>query len=151
MRWVLLFLLAILLFTSCSAPINTKPTNSSINTASPAYIKDVTAYREGKDGVVVYFVLVDWNGNEIGSDGIVAISFYENIAEKDTLLWSTTKEVTQVNFSRVTIGQSEQFICSLGRLFPQFDGYVDTLKVKLVFIMPSGKSMEGNTTLFWGS
>lgn len=47
-------------------PTSTPPT---VIAARPEYVKDLVAYQEGPDGLVVYFVLADRDGQEIAAPG----------------------------------------------------------------------------------
>lgn len=44
-----------------------------INTAPPAYIKNIAVYKEGYDAIAVYFILADSSGAMTASDGLVTL------------------------------------------------------------------------------
>lgn len=44
-----------------------------VNTAPPAYIKNIAVYKEGYDAIAVYFILADSSGAMTASDGLVTL------------------------------------------------------------------------------
>jgi hypothetical protein len=58
-----------------------------LNQNPPDYMKDVLAYKEGSDGLVIYFILADSSGQMTTADGLINLI----ISETKTARLSDTK------------------------------------------------------------
>jgi nitrogen fixation protein FixH len=95
----------------------TKPEQLELVYGNPEYIKNVCAYKEGSDGIVVYFTLADAQGKTIAcNSGTVTINIFEG--EKEIFTFSLI--VSKDYFQKATVGlgsfQREVVACCLGRL-----------------------------------
>lgn len=84
-----------------------------LNDRPPSYIKQVTAYKEGSDGVLVYVVLADQSGQMTTSDGELELTISETqskysthsgLTERQLELYSTKHTVSKADFQRATVG-----------------------------------------------
>ena len=141
--------------------------NSNLNSASSSNsnpleaIKEVNASKDGHDGISVYFVLTDKNGNPVASDGTVML----NIGTGSQLLYTNTYEIHKSDFKEMTVGQgiyaSKEIIYSLGYIpYKQFSQapythgldnvpYKDSSMVTLYFKTPDGKTLRGVSQIQW--
>jgi len=127
-----------------------------LNQNPPSYIKQVSAYKEGSDGLVIYFILADSSGAMTTSEGTAKIVITEERSSgKDTTLYQKTVTVNLSSFVKTKIGQGsfqrEAILFSFGRipyssltLKPQ----ASSGKVKIEFTAGS-KTMQGEDSIFW--
>ena len=127
-----------------------------LNQNPPSYIKQVSAYKEGSDGLVVYFILADSSGAMTTSEGTVIIEISEERSNGNSvILYKKTVPVLLSGFSKTKIGQGsfqrDAILFSFGRITyssliskPQaFSG-----KVKIDFTS-GGKTMQGEESIYW--
>jgi hypothetical protein len=92
------------------APLNQNP---------PAYLKSLAVYREGYDGLVIYFVLADAHGQPIVASGELHLEIQDWRGTADPL-YMVSKRFTGSEFSRATVGQGsyarETLLYSFGRI-----------------------------------
>jgi len=94
MRESFLLVILIMLIFCIGCPLNDNP---------PRYIKNIAAYKEGSDGIVVYFILADSTGAMTVSDGIVNLI----ISEMSTSLRANDKPI--ILYERVFIINKKRF------------------------------------------
>lgn len=101
-----------------------------LNEAPPNYVKSFTAYKEGSDGLMLYFILADKTGAMTTAAGAMDIEIVETsheyskyeqrVIERETLLFKDTYYVVRKDFQLAKIGtgafEHEAIICPLGRL-----------------------------------
>ncbi|SRR6266508_1123450 len=101
-----------------------------LNTNLPEYIKDVVVYKEGSDGLVVYFVLADASGAMTTADGEVSLVILQErnqysretgrMETQSTTLLLRTFNITKSDFRKTTVGQGTfqhtAILCSMGRI-----------------------------------
>lgn len=129
----------------------------SMNTNTPSYVKDVAAYKEGSDGIVVYFVLADRAGQPTAAEGNVILNIYESAGygedESRQLLHTMNGRVGIKEFQRTQVGlgafKRDVVLCSFGRLTyseigarPHMSGVVE-----VVFDADRGGRFRGETTV----
>lgn len=142
------------------------------NEAPPSYIKDVVAYKEGSDGIYIYFVLADDYGAPTSSFGIVFITIYETKSEWSTWtkeyteqripLYSNIEEpltVTTSSFSNSIVGlgafERKVLLCPVGRItYSEFNHQPEessgVITVRFAPMFDETKSvLEGETTIFF--
>jgi hypothetical protein len=103
-----------LLLVSCNAssppPLNTNP---------PAYIKSLVVYREGYDGLMIYFVLADASGQPTTSSDPVHLVILDKRGTMDPL-YIDYQRISAAEFRRTTVGQGsyaqETLLYSFGRI-----------------------------------
>ena len=138
------------------------------NDNSPDHIKEVIAYKQGVDGVMVNVVLADKNGNPTTAEGILSVTF--TCDQKDgkgkRTLYADYVEVKAEDFKPVTVGtgasKHEALAYSFGRISyawfiggsPAFERFPQTLRrsgnVSVEFYDHSSadyKYLKGVTTL----
>jgi hypothetical protein len=135
------------------------------NTAPPEYIKDVVAYKEGSDGIAVYFILADSRGEMTSATGqaeievsetVTSYSYYGGVKEREVELLTRVIPVRSQDFQNVKLGQGafqrDAIVFVVGRItYGSFYGVPEenTGKVKLNFTTNDGRSMSGETTVFF--
>lgn len=137
-----------------------------LNENPPSYIKEVVSYREGIDGMVVYFVLADDNGAETTWDGHVDLRVTEThrrwssvgsgYVEEERELYLTGRLVSRRDFARAKVGQGAfergRIIYSFGRVtyssFSQRPSGSSAGKVKAEFIA-DGRTLRGEDTILF--
>lgn len=95
---------------------------TQLNDASPEYIKQVTAYKEGMDGILIYFSLADRSGVRTTADGMVKVRVVEQNSlagmmpsqAKENVLASTDYTVSKGDFRMAEIGLGA--LCRVCRL-----------------------------------
>jgi hypothetical protein len=130
-----------------------------INDNPPAYIKEVVAYKEGSDGLVIYIVLADAAGVPTSAEGYVTVCIFDKVSSpspsrRDCNLFERVSPVEHKDFQNTTIGhgnfQHKKVIFSLGRLtYREFRTRpVSGIGTVAITFRPSiGLAMEGETTL----
>jgi hypothetical protein len=122
--------------------------------APPSYIKDTVAYKEGSDGLVVYLILADADGQMTRANGSTTLNIYN---PNNRLAYSFSANVTTSEFTDTTLGQGafahSGTILSFGRIVYSQLTYkpastLDDYKVNVIFTAASGKVLTGNTTVF---
>ena len=145
MKKLLFALCIVLLLAGCA--LNNKP---------PSYMKQVSAYLEGSDGFVVYFILADSSGKMTTASGYVTISIIETAADgSEKELYGKTTNATIGQFQKTKIGQGsferEVILYSFGRYTMSDLTYKPEepfAKVKVAF-SNKGTRMEGEDFIFW--
>jgi hypothetical protein len=129
---------------------------TTVNKSMPENIDEVSAHKEGIDGVKVYFILTDKNGRETAYNGFVSISI-ESSTETPRLLYNTSLEVKADDFQQMTrsIGTINRvsLIYELPRInyssfliHPGSDAvYAD---VTITFTTPEGRILNGDTGFY---
>ena len=153
--YVRLSIMAMLLV-SCGQ-LNQKPAD---------YVKDVTAYKEGSDGVMIYFILADASGAMTTSDGTVTLTITQTRwavdphsyqpTEADVFLYTTNFKVRKSDFQRTKVGigafKRDAILYPVGRItYSTFDKYPSELtgKVKLWFQTADGRPLRGEGTVIF--
>jgi hypothetical protein len=84
-----------------------------LNDAAPSYVKQVSAYKEGSDGLVVYIVLADSTGAMTTADGTLELTISEEqraywrdeeTTARNLLLFSKRIPVSRSSFRRAKVG-----------------------------------------------
>ena len=137
---------------------------SPLNTSPPSYIKNVAAYKEGSDGLIVYFVLSDKDGEMTTASGTLKLDLSENktvysyngIIEHTSVLFSTTVAVNQADFRRATVGmgafQHRIVMYTFGRItYDQFRfaPREQMGKATVQFKANDGKLLKGEDTILF--
>jgi hypothetical protein len=112
MKWGMVAL--VLLLVACNAsgppPLNTNP---------PAYITSLVVYREGYDGLMIYFVLADASGQPTTSSGPIHLVILDKRGTVDPL-YIDYKRISAAEFRRTTVGRGlyaqETLMYSFGRI-----------------------------------
>ncbi len=142
---------------SCSALANQK---------QAVYVKDVTAYKEGSGGLMVYFVLADADGAMTTSDGTVTLVITQTrisldpnnyrTRETDEVLYSTSFRVRKNDFRRTKIGLGafarDGTLYPVGRItYSAFSKYPSELtgKVRMWFQTADGRTLEGEGSVIF--
>lgn len=150
-------ILAILFIFGCNN-LNKSPLNEN----PPDYIKSVNVYKEGSEGIMIYFILADASGAMTTSDGSVTLT----IVPEDRDCWACYGDlynmsytVKKTNFQKAKVGigafEHEVILCSIGRIpYSSFQLYylpeeVRTGEVKLEFQRPDGKILKGKSVIFF--
>jgi hypothetical protein len=130
-----------------------------INDNPPAYMKEVVAYKEGSDGLVVYMVLADASGAPTAAAGYATVCIFDKASSsspsrRDCNLFERVYPVERTDFRNTTIEQGnfqhKKIIFSLSRLtYREFRAPpVRGIGTVAVTFRPSiGTVMEGETTL----
>ncbi len=152
------FILLLIIFVSgCDLLLNDNP---------PSYIKDVVAYKEGSEGIEIYFILADDSGAMTTSDGTVFLTITETHTEWNTRvskfieieekLYSKTISVKKTDFRKAKVGtgafEHEVILYLIGRVdYSSLTKKPSEMsgKVKVEFQMPNGKLLKGETTIFF--
>lgn len=138
-----------------------------LNERTPAYIKDMVAYKEG-DGLFVYFILADSSGAMTTSDGKVTLTITWTLHEfVEVELYSKTFTVQKTDFQRAKVGigafEHEVIAYTIGRIpyssfagksKKEFDYFVErglagSGEVKVEFQRPDGVILKGNETIYF--
>jgi len=125
---------------------------SYFNSNPPGVIREVTAYKDGHDGISAYFVLTDKDGKSTTSDGIATLNIGEG-----TLLCTKTYDVHKSDFKET----QGEILCSLGYIpYTQFSQkpytsglenvpYRESSTVTIYFKTPDGKTLRGVSMIEW--
>jgi hypothetical protein len=132
-----------------------------LNSAPPSYIKNVAAYKEGSDGIVLYIVLADSQGAMTIASGKLRVEIvettYRHYPEKaeDQLFWSQFP-VDRESFRRAKVGmgafEHELILFTLGRI--TYDRFLRrpteiSGKVKVEFVTDDQRSLKGEETIIF--
>lgn len=134
------------------------------NTNPPEYIKQVVAYKEGSDGLMVYVVLADKDGNPTSADALIEFIFEAKKTYTDgyVQVWHDYKTVKASDFTTSTVGigalEHKVLLYSLGRItydlftkpFPwkvDPDLYHAYGRVRVSFYNKSEKKVEGEARI----
>ena len=128
-----------------------------LNQATPSHIRSTVAHREGTDGLIVYFVLVDSSGRETTANGTVTLRIVEeNFRGTERVLLTRTREVSASDFRRATVGsgafERQVILYSFGRIrHSSFTSrpQESSARVNIEFTTTAGRRMEGRDTIFW--
>ncbi len=131
------------------------------NTNPPEYIKDVVAYKEG-DGIVVYFLLSDANGQMTSAEGTydlvitqkVSHYSYGSFSEENIELLSSRREAHIADFQSAEVGMGafahKALLYPIGRIrysdFKRSPEEHGTGKVEIRFRQDGKDVMTGSTT-----
>lgn len=133
----------------------------AFNTNPPEYIKTLATYKEGPDGIVVYFVLADSSGQMTTSDGRAKLSvlatYYNIRREVEIELWVWAFSISKEQFKKAKVGVgpfSRDIICySFGRItYDRFKYKVENNmrgKVRLEFETPQGRTLKSEDTFYF--
>jgi hypothetical protein len=112
MKWGLVTLAVLLVSCKVSGP-------QTLNTNPPTYIQSLAVYREGYDGLMIYFVLVDAKGQPTTASGQLHLEIQDWCGTTDPL-YMVSKFFGVSEFSRATVGQGpyagETILYSFGRV-----------------------------------
>ena len=126
--------------------------------ATPEYIKEVVVYKEGADGLVVYFVLADAQGAMVCSSGTATLIISDTSSNQKTVLYDEKYHLSKEHFHRATVGlgafKRKVILCSFGRLtYSSFEKLPDEDsfgKVEVQFRRePDGRILEGSDTIYF--
>jgi len=136
------------------------------NRQPPEYVKDIVAYKEGSDGLMVYFVLADSTGSMTTCSGTVVVviseaqtywsDFSSKFEESHTELFRKFLNVDYSDFRTGNVGlgafEHEVTLCSFGRL--PFSAFSQTPtenigKIAITFTCPDGRTLSGEETFFF--
>jgi hypothetical protein len=151
---ILLFAAMLLSVTSC------------FNNTNPAeYVKDVVAYNEGSDGIVIYFVLSDVNGQMTSSEGVFDLVISKTVTDysgyspktQEYELLSSRIEAHLSQFQSATIGmgafEHKALLYPIGRIsYSQFKYRVDQHddgKIEIRFRQEGRPTITGSTTVMF--
>lgn len=132
--------------------------SNSLPTATPVYIKDVVAYQEGSDGIVVYFVLADRNGEETTASGTVHLKITQDTRSYIYTLYEKTFSVDKSDFHNTTVGsgafERKRILCSFGRIpYSSFNTYPSgdfpSGDVIVEFTTENGQVLTGSDTILY--
>ena len=132
------------------------------NQSPPDYIKDIAAYKEGSDGIFIYFVLADNNGQMTTANGKVRLIIQEtpdfsfDTTPKSKVLLDRTVNILHSDFQKGKAGmgafEHDILAYSIGRIaYKQLDQKPSSMmgKVKIYFTTSSGQVLEGEETVFF--
>lgn len=133
-------------------------------TGAPEYIKEIVSYKEGTDGIMVYFILSDTQGRMTKADGDLTLEIYEsthefdsnnNLVPKDTLLYTSHIGVYKAMFTKTKVGmgdfQHDALIFTIGRIaYSSFNKPVTqpTGKITIKLMMPD-KTLTGTESVIF--
>ena len=139
---------------------------AQLNDNPPEYVKDVVAYKEGSEGLMIYFILADASGAMTTSDGKVTLTIYETdiewsfwrseFIETEVKLYSASFNVKKQDFRKTKVGigafEHEVILCPVGRI--EYSSFTKrpskmTGKVKLEFQRPDGRVLKGEGTIIF--
>jgi len=123
---------------------------SSLNNAPPEYIKSVSAIKEG-DGLQIYFILADKNGQETTSTGFFE---YEIKDSNGRRLVYHSRNIQASDFQKVKLGvgafEHEGIILNAGRIpYSEIKPTTFSGKVIINFTAPGGKKLYGDSTVIF--
>jgi len=133
-----------------------------LNDNPPDYIKEVVAYREG-DGVIIYFILGDEQGNMTTSDGSAVVTIEVDrgpLIPSLQLMRLEIPEIKKRDFRKTTVGvgvwKREVILYDVGRIkYVDFNVFPDLFHhkegiVMVYFKRRDGQTLSGGTTFhFW--
>lgn len=135
-----------------------------VNSSPPEYVKDVVAYKEGSDALMLYIVLADSRGAMTSADGTLEIRIEETdhvfrggeLIESHTTLYATKKMVSQHQFRHATLGRGafehDGIIYVAGRI-PYYDferqPKEHTGRIVVTFTPAGGRPMTGDESVFF--
>lgn len=113
----------------------------------PAYVESVYATDAGTNGISIYYILADADGQMTTSDGTAKV-----IVKNNGITWTLNYNVTKSDFQKAKVGRGafehEVILHNLGR--KQLDRDLSgTATVELTFTTPEGKEMTGKTTTYY--
>ncbi|MGE5580219.1 MAG: hypothetical protein ACM3WU_09275 [Bacillota bacterium] len=102
--------LCVFLFVACVL-LALASVSCSNNTKPPSYIKELVTYEEG-DGLIVYFILADENGEMTGCDGAATIKITQeytdwvgwDLVERTVTVYEKSRTVEAGDFKKATAG-----------------------------------------------
>jgi len=135
------------LLSGCTTPIHK---------TMPEYIDEVSAYKEGTDGVKIYFILKDINEYETAYDGHVSMTI-ETSTDTPIVLYRTSLTVIADDFQQTTRGigafNRDALIYEFPRIsyssfLVQPSSEISYANVKITFTTPEGKILNGEDSLY---
>jgi hypothetical protein len=106
-----------------------------LNQNPPTYLKSLTVYREGYDGLVIYFVLADANGQPTAASGQFHLEIQDSRGTVSPL-FMFSKPFTASQFSRATVGQGPYargtILFSFGRI--PYSAFIRTTSEQEVYV-----------------
>jgi hypothetical protein len=137
--------------TATPAHVLNTPTSLVITSdKEPIYIKQLTAYKEGYQGLYVYFVLADTNGAMMAATGTARLQITEGEGSDLRVLYDKPYAIEKFQFVTSTVGQGsfahELLLCSFGRIaYSEFSALPSRYSgsLKLTFTTASGKELIG--------
>jgi hypothetical protein len=125
---------------------------SSLNSNSPDYIKTVSAIKEG-DGVRIYFILADKDGQETTSDGYFEADISSALSSN---VYYFRGNITKSDFQKVKLGigsfEHEAIIYNVGRASNEKMGRIaeaSSGKVTVRFTTPDNRTLEGEDAVYF--
>ena len=114
------------------------------------YIKDAVVYQEG-DGIIVYFILADANGEMIKADGRVSLKIKDS---NDQEVYSTAEYVTKEMFYKTKRGrgafEQDVLLFNFGRI--KLDSLLakpkGVLDVSVSFTTEDGRILKGEDSTY---
>jgi hypothetical protein len=139
---------------------------SCFNNTNPAeYVKDVVAYNEGSDGIMIYFVLSDANGQMTSAEGVFDLVINQTVTDysgyspstKEYELLSSRIEAHLDQFQSTTIGmgafEHKALLYPIGRIsYSQFKYRVEQHangKIEIRFRQEGKPTITGSTTVMF--
>ena len=133
--------------------------------APPEYIKEIGAYKEGYDGIMIYVILADKYGRPTAADGILTLtileekskwdSFLEDFVTDFSILYQRTLKISKDDFVKATIGmgpfERETLLYPIGRVpYSHFKRYPkgDSGRVIIEFLA-EGKELKGEESILF--
>jgi len=129
---------------------------TTVNRTMPEQIDEVSAQKDGTDGVRVYFILTDKNGRETAYDGSARITIRSS-TETPKVLYNSSLAVKADDFQQTTRNSGgvnrEALIYEFPRInyssfiiHPSSD--VDYAEVTVTFTTPEGKILSGDSGFY---
>ncbi len=137
---------------------------SKLNDNPPDYVKDGAAYKEGIEGLMIYFILADASGAMTTSEGKVSLTISEAHSKWfswsfefiETELYSMSFNVKKTDFRKAKMGigasEREVILCPIGRIvYSSFSRKPSEMtgKVKMIFQRPDGRILKGEERVFF--
>jgi len=136
-----------------------------LNSATPSYIKQVTSYKAGSDGLVIYIILADSSGAMTTASGALDLTISETkneysnpggFTERKSRLFSASLSVQRSTFQKAKVGlgafEHEVILLSLGRIaYSSFSAAPKEMtgKILVEFRTEDGHLLKGESTVFF--
>ena len=144
-----ILILSIMFLSSCG----------KLNDNPPEYVKEVVAYKEGSEGLIIYLILADGSGAMTTSDGKVTLAVYETpfiCFGEAPKLYSTSLNIEKTDFYKTEVGtgsfKHKVIVYSFGRIaYSSFrkKPYEAYGKVKLKFHCTDGRVLKGEDAIYF--
>ena len=126
--------------------------DAQLNSAPPSYVKDITCYKEGSDGIMIYIVLADETGAMTTASGTLKMTILES--EYSYPIFSLDTPVQHSLFQRAKVGmgafEHEVILLNLGRItygsFSTPPKEMSTGKLVVELTTEDGRVIKGDKT-----